>query len=290
MSVYRWRHDLFRERLEKMSVRFQPIICFNMDEPFISGYEALASDPETDSTPHDLLTAAEKWGDHFKIHLDSYFFKTAIESYNKIIRSTPGKRRAEEIQELSINVYPETLIRSAYFRAVKAVVDKKLLPKDKLQLELSEKSPLPTKFIPGDGIITKDMISFRDVLYKYVNQLGISFALDDFGVGYSSVSRLATLTPNYIKIDREILLADTAYDTLQFIVNYAHNIVSRRILRQVKVVVEGFDEEKDIKISLSDMLSLGIDYIQSFIIGYPTEQLIRLNPEQHSLLISLRKK
>lgn len=291
-TLYNIRHDLFKERLFKMSVKFQPIICFSMNEPYISGFEALASDHADEyATPHDLLKAAELWGDHFKIHLDQYFFEKSVTTYVEQLQKTPGKRRPEDILDLSINVYPETLIRTKYYAKVKSVMDRKLLPKRKLHLEISEKSPFPENLIPGDGIITKEMKSFRDLLYKYVAEIGIGFAIDDFGIGHSSVSRLATLTPNYLKIDREILTADTVSETISFIVNYAHTIVSQRILESAKIVVEGFDQEvHDKHISLSQLLSLGVEYIQGYIIGFPTDELIRLDQEKRDKLVKLMLK
>ena len=289
-KLYDIRHTLFIDRLNKMSVKFQPIICFSMNEPYISGVEALASDYANNySTPHDLFDAAELWGDHFKIHVDQYFFEKSVDTYVEQLKITPGKRRPEDILDISINVYPESLMRSRYFEKVKAVMDKKLLPKRKLHLEISEKTQLPQTFIPGDGIVTDKIRSFRDVLYKYVSEIGIGFSIDDFGVGHSSVSRLAQLTPSYLKIDREILKAETASQTLRFIMDYAHTIVSQRILESAKIVVEGFDEEiHNHFISLNALLDLGVEYIQGYIIGTPTEKLVRLDQENRQKLFNLQ--
>ena len=114
-SFYERRFDIFNARLQKMSMRFQPIINIEKQEAYIDGFEALASDPSNNKTPLDLLKAAELWGPKFKVELDSYFLSKAITSYQAKLKATPGRRRPEDVLDFSINVYPESLIRTHYF-------------------------------------------------------------------------------------------------------------------------------------------------------------------------------
>ena len=158
-----------------------------------------------------------------------------------------------------------------------------MLPKQKLYLEISEKSVIP-EIIPGDGIATKHTRTFRDILRKYVMEIGVGFAIDDFGIGHSSVARLADWTPSYVKVDREILKLETAQETLEFIVGFVSRLIGQRVLRHSKIVVEGFDEEISRVLSLRDIKAAGVDHIQGYIIGMPTEQLIRLTQEQRDEL------
>ena len=285
-SFYDHRERLFLNRLKNMTVRFQPIINIESEQAYIDGFEALANDPETHRTPLDIMKSAEIWGTRFMISLDSHIFNIATTNYLEQLRMTPGRRRPEDVLDLSINVYPESLIRTKYFQNVKTVMANNKLPRRKLFLEISEKSIFPA-VIPGEGIADKNTKSFRDILRKYVNDMGIGFAIDDFGVGRSSVARLADLTPSYLKIDREILFLETAYDTLEFIANFAKKVISQRVLQDVKIVLEGFDEELSKKLSLQKIKALGIDHIQSYIIGLPTERIVRLNEEQRAILMLL---
>jgi hypothetical protein len=124
-SLYERRSILFAKRLKKMSVRFQPIIYLGMDAPFVCGFEALASDPATNKTPLDLLKAAELWGTRFKIDLDCHFFETGLTTYKERLKATPGYRRPQDALDISINVYPETLLRSAYYSKVAEIMEKK---------------------------------------------------------------------------------------------------------------------------------------------------------------------
>jgi EAL domain-containing protein (putative c-di-GMP-specific phosphodiesterase class I) len=288
-SLYERRSILFAKRLKKMSVRFQPIIYLGMDAPFVCGFEALASDPATNKTPLDLLKAAELWGTRFKIDLDCHFFETGLTTYKERLKATPGYRRPQDALDISINVYPETLLRSAYYSKVAEIMEKKLIPNYRLYLEISEKSPSP-EIIPGDGVAGKGITSFRDILKKYVKDFKLGFAIDDFGVGHASVARLGELTPSYIKIDRELLKLETAYDTVKFTIDYIDEIVSSKHLSSSKVVLEGFDKEILQTLSLSRLMKSGVQFIQSYIVGTPTDQLARLNSEQRDYLISLMKK
>jgi EAL domain-containing protein (putative c-di-GMP-specific phosphodiesterase class I) len=163
------------------------------------------------------------------------------------------------------------------------------MPNYRLYLEISEKSKSP-EIIPGDGIAEKGMTSFRDILKKYVKNFRIGFAIDDFGVGYSSVARLGELTPSYIKIDREIMKLENAYETIKYTTDYIEEIVSGKHLSSSKVVLEGFDEEIARSLSLGRLMKSGIQFIQSYIVGMPTDQLARLNAEQRDYLISLMNK
>jgi EAL domain-containing protein (putative c-di-GMP-specific phosphodiesterase class I) len=287
-SLYERRSILFKTRLEKMSVRFQPIIYLGMGIPFVCGFETLASDPITNKTPLDLMKAAELWGTRFKIDLDCHFFETGLATYKERLKATSGYRRPQDTLDISINVYPESLLRSAYYSKIAEMMGKQLIPNYKLYLEISEKSPSP-EIVPGNGIAAKGMTSFRDILQKYVKDFKLGFAIDDFGVGHSSVARLGELTPSYIKIDRDLLKLETAYETIKFTVDYIEEIVSSKHLSSSKVVLEGFDEEILQTLSLSRLMKSGIQFIQSYIVGMPTDQLARLNHEQRDYIISLMK-
>jgi EAL domain-containing protein (putative c-di-GMP-specific phosphodiesterase class I) len=289
ISFYEQRSKLFNERPAKMSVRFQPIIYLGMNSPFICGFESLASDPKTNRTPLDLMKAAEIWGTRFKIDLDCHFFETALTLYKERLQETAGYRRPQDVLDISINVYPETLLRSAYYSKVEDVMAKRIIPTYRLFLEISEKSPSP-EVIPGDGVATREMTSFRDVLKKYVKDFRIAFAIDDFGVGHASVARLGELTPSYIKIDRELLKLETAYETIKFTVDFIEEIVSSKHLSSSKVVLEGYDEEIIQTLSLYRLIKSGIYFIQSYLIGMPTDQLARLNKEQTAYITSLMNK
>ena len=112
ISLYNKRLDLFCERLSKIVIHFEPI--FDLGNITITGWEALARDEESLTVPTDLFDAAELWGRRFTTQLDVDLLKLAAKSYRQA--SIKAKRgRPDEINPLSVNVYPETLMRKIYF-------------------------------------------------------------------------------------------------------------------------------------------------------------------------------
>jgi len=85
---------------------------------------------------------------------------------------------------------------------------------------------------------------------------GVGFAIDDFGVGNSTLSRLDSLKPNYVKIDRDILSFDTemANALIRYLLKSQHK-------RGTSVILEGVDIHSNL--SLSEIVNdIGVVLIQ----------------------------
>jgi len=278
-SLYEKRFNLFCERLSRILIYFEPI--FDIDDISISGWEALARDPDYFTAPVDLFTAAELWGRKFTIQLDQHLLKTAVNSYEEsLVRAQ--KNGTHEILPLSVNVYPESLMRTAYFNTVNEVYQGKnrnLFSAKKLILEISEKASLP---MYNDGIIYQSPLeSFKKRLAEYTKEFKISFGIDDFGVGHASVSRLSGLQTPYVKIDREIL----HHQPVDIIIQFVQQLVSMsNPLNPAKIIVEGLDDQSPV--TLNRLKKLGVSYVQGYIIGRAGQDVNRLSPERRE---SLRK-
>jgi c-di-GMP phosphodiesterase Gmr len=69
-----------------------------------------------------------------------------------------------------------------------------------------EQTGFPKRFIievTEDAFVTKTL--FQDEILPILRQLGVGISIDDFGVGYSSLSALADITADEIKIDRSFI-------------------------------------------------------------------------------------
>ena len=268
--LYERRFQLFCERLQTMVVYFEPVICIDANEFFISGWEALARDTKTLTAPVDLFQAAELWGSRFKVELDQYFLRVAAKSYKEARKSK--QRRLSDVVPLSVNVYPESLIKTAYFETVREVLEEDIISPRNLILEISEKSELPQS---EHGVnLDNPLIFFKTKLLEYVHEFNIRFAIDDFGVGYASVSRLAGLNPCHVKIDREILY----HQSNELIIDFVHQIVKDNNLYPPNVIVEGVDETTPI--DLYNLKQLGVTYVQGHIVGKPQPEVYRLSQEK----------
>ncbi len=97
---------------------------------------------------------------------------------------------------------------------------------------------------------------------------GIRISIDDFGVGYSSMSQLLELPIDELKIDKSFVLALESDDRAQAIISSAVELA--RALDLV-VVVEGVELAR----TLPTLQRLGADVAQGYHISFPlpTERL-----------------
>jgi EAL domain-containing protein (putative c-di-GMP-specific phosphodiesterase class I) len=273
LSWYERRFKLFQDRLKGVTTHYQPILYLQPQGVYISGWEALAREAGTGRTPLDIFVAAETWGTRFLTELDLHCTEAAVRNYVDALGRV-GMRRPTDIQDLSVNVYPTTVLRRAYRELLSSLLEKYPLRK-KLILEISEKRPIPSE--------VENLAAYRDKLQHYVKDLEIAFAIDDFGVGYSSIERLATLAPSYVKIDREVLHLQTGHHAIEYVLR----VTAEKKLHPVEVVIEGFDGDSDI--SLGRLYALGVRYVQGFTIGKAGPELYRINRDDAVYLDTLLK-
>lgn len=95
-----------------------------------------------------------------------------------------------------------------------------------------------------------------------VKAVGVRIALDDFGVGHSSLARLVTLPVDRLKIDRSFVAAMTtdrrADSVVRAAIDVAHDL-------DVQVVAEGVEDHT----TLQRLLSLGCDLAQGYLFSPP---------------------
>ncbi|WP_243125216.1 bifunctional diguanylate cyclase/phosphodiesterase [Clostridium transplantifaecale] len=121
-----------------------------------------------------------------------------------------------------------------------------------------------------ESILIQSLDSASETLKKFRKE-GIGIALDDFGVGYSSLNYLSNLPVDVIKIDRsltqQICSNPKQYALLKAIVKMAE-------INSLTVVAEGVENEAEQKL-ISDS---GVQYIQGYYYERPVrgEELIHL--------------
>ncbi|GAB1544917.1 hypothetical protein NUACC21_75930 [Scytonema sp. NUACC21] len=272
-KTYEERFQGFRNSLMKIQVFFEPIIFFDKHEEniTIAGWEALARDPETGRAPSLLFEIAEMWGVRFQTELDLYILETALKTYKQATEKAKAERYDEK-KMLSINVYPSSILRTAYEKLLKTLItEQRLISGKKLMLEISEKTLLPS-IVDDEG---KGLESFKTIARKYKKNYDVKFAVDDFGVGNATISRLEEVDPTYVKVDREILHFDRKLgkSIIEYLVDLKYEINCFTIL-------EGFDEYS--KFSLRELVvELGVEYIQGHSLGLATPEIKRrLDKEQ----------
>lgn len=99
-----------------------------------------------------------------------------------------------------------------------------------------------------------------------VRKAGAKFALDDFGSGYSNHLALLALEPDIIKIDRELIRGINEDLRKQHMLE---DIISYARYRGTRVLGEGVETQGE----LETLCRMGVDYVQGFFTGAPSEEL-----------------
>jgi diguanylate cyclase (GGDEF)-like protein len=134
-------------------------------------------------------------------------------------------------------------------RTVRSALRESGLPADALTLEITE-----SRLISDLGAAMDPLLALTD--------LGVQVAIDDFGVGYSSLSYLEALPINSIKVDRSFIhgldKGTRRSDVVRAIVELAHTL-------GLRVVAEGVETEHE----LAQVRRLGCDEIQGNLLFRP---------------------
>lgn len=117
---------------------------------------------------------------------------------------------------------------------------------------------------------TEDIISNEEFMpfVEEMRSLGVRFAIDDFGSGYSNFGVLVKMSPKFLKIDgdlvKEIHKNEKSYHIVNTIVNFAEHIGAT-------VIAEFVENE-----TLANMLSqMRVKYMQGYHFAPPAQELER---------------
>ncbi|WP_137227416.1 bifunctional diguanylate cyclase/phosphodiesterase [Shewanella sp. MEBiC00475] len=123
------------------------------------------------------------------------------------------------------------------------------LPRDTMIIEVTENT-----LMDPDSPVQQQM--------QRLNHYGIDIAIDDFGVGYSSLAYLQRLDIDILKIDRSFIkhmdTNESSIALVRAIITMAHNL-------KVKVVAEGVETEGQHQL----LKQLSCDYLQGYLFAKP---------------------
>jgi diguanylate cyclase (GGDEF)-like protein len=152
--------------------------------------------------------------------------------------------------KLTVNISTLQLSNSAFLGTVTHALATSGLRPDRLILELTES-------------LIIEMDDELEQLIHSLKSLGVSFALDDFGRGYSSLNYIEKMHFAMIKIDREFVQAAAAGSVRSQAVVTA--IVSLANSLNIDVTAEGIEHEDQV----TAMLNLGCSCLQGFHFARP---------------------
>jgi diguanylate cyclase (GGDEF)-like protein len=189
--------------------------------------------------PGAFIPAAERFG--LMPSLDRWVVRNALD----II----GRRRRVVSATYSINLSGLTLKDDTFLPFLRDALRRSCVPADVLCFEITETSAIEN---------LDEAIAFMNAM----RAMGCRFALDDFGVGMSSLTYLKRLPVDYVKIDgsfvRDMLTDKADWMTVEMINQISH-------LAGRKTIAE-FVENAEIFAALR---TIGVDYAQGYSIGRP---------------------
>ena len=202
---------------DEFTIHLQPKM--NMKTGRIDGFEALSrwhSSTLGNVPPSIFIPLAEQSG-HIK-EIDITVIKKVLSWLES--RLHKGLR----VAPVAVNISPDYFYDESFLEQFKEVIKDYDVPLHLLKLELTE------------SIELVDFTKAKETLTE-LKQLGIDSAIDDFGVGFSSLSYLPKLPFTEIKIDRSFVSAlndPGMYAVIQTIIQLASNL-------QMKAVAEGIE-------------------------------------------------
>jgi diguanylate cyclase (GGDEF)-like protein/PAS domain S-box-containing protein len=176
--------------------------------------------------------------------------------------------KAKELKEkigysipIAVNVSPRQFRKSNFSNTIKQILDETQLEPSSLELEITENT------------LIDDAVKFIETLHS-LNKIGVKLAIDDFGIGYSSLAYLKDFPVNQLKIDKA------------FVSNLEKDPANKAILKTIiilgqslgkKVIAEGVETIYQYEY----LKSIGCDELQGYYFSKPLPSI-----EFEALLIS----
>lgn len=216
---------------EKLTMVFQPIV--DIEREIVVGVEALARfEGELPKTPDQWFADAHLVG--LGVELEMCAVAKACTSLDLL----PSE------WDLAVNVGPETIM-SPRLTEILAGYDP-----HRIVVELTEQR----RVLDYPGLVST---------LRRLRGSGCRFAVDDAGAGFASLSHILKLTPNFIKLDRD-LVAGINLDPVRRVL--VGSLVTFATDTGSQIIAEGVENQQEI----DALQCLGVRLFQGFLIKRPT--------------------
>ncbi len=227
---------------EEFVLHYQPKV--NLLSGKVTGAEALLrwNDPETGLVaPGRFIPVLEETRLIYEV--GRWAMRKAIEDYLRWRDAGPATVR------IAVNVSPLQLRNRGFLAEIERAIEVDDQAAGGLELEITE------------GVIMGD-VKHSIFILQAIRNMGITVAIDDFGTGFSSLSYLAKLPVDTVKVDRSFVVDMTTGSSglalMSTIVSLAHSL-------NLKVVAEGVETDEQSRL----LRLLGCDEMQGFLFGKP---------------------
>ncbi|MGI6431329.1 MAG: putative bifunctional diguanylate cyclase/phosphodiesterase [Synergistaceae bacterium] len=223
---------------------FQPQVDPATDK--LTGFEALArmkSDILGDISPAEFIGVAERK------RLITPLTRLILKKVSIFVRRM--REGSEKKVRIAVNISGADLMRSDFIEDITSLIDSLGIEKSDLEFEITE------------SVILDDFAMANEKL-GILRDRGILISLDDFGTGFSSLSRLRELNVDIVKIDKlfvdNILIKKRETLILSEIISMVHK-------QGLRTVAEGVETEEQ-KTFLAEA---GCDVIQGYYYSRPLQ-------------------
>lgn len=244
---------------EKLVVYYQPKV--ELLSHRIVGMEALVRWIQDDGTvigPDDFIPIAEDTG--LIIPLSEFVLREACQQLHH------WHHMGFKDLTMAINISGKQLHLPDLVDDIMATVTEAQVPAEQIELELTEQ------------VFIENIQSHTNFMHA-IREHGISLAIDDFGVGYSSLSYLKNFPVTSLKIDRSFVrdLPDNEDDAVivQTIINLAKNL-------NIQLVAEGIETSEHVDFLMNRECGVGQGYL--FSRPLPAEKITELLEHYHGLI------
>lgn len=235
-------------RLKKAAMKnqfylmYQPKICLSSGE--IKGVEALLrwEEPEFGNiSPAEFIPIAEKYKMMGSIGL--WVIHTVCQQLHE------WKLKHITLPKLAMNISVQQLEHPDFYESLTSIIQAADLETSMFEIEVTE------------SVLMSDPVKTMSVL-QTLEHAGFSIAIDDFGIGFSSLSYLKRLNASVLKIDKSFINSVTSDTHDQVIVK---SIVDLAKNLGLQVVAEGVET----KLQVEYLKSVGCDIAQGFYYSKP---------------------
>ncbi|WFA08355.1 bifunctional diguanylate cyclase/phosphodiesterase [Tissierella sp. Yu-01] len=236
---------------KKIKAVFQPIISLRNGS--VLGHEALSRITHKCSinNPEILFNVAGEYNRLWELELLcrtvalEEAFKYMVPPYNK---------------KLFINVNPNTMHDEKFKKGfTKEFLSKYNITPNNVIFEITERN------------VIMDMYGFRATVDHYKGQ-DYKIAIDDAGAGYSGLNLISDISPNYIKLDMN-LIRDVDKDSLKYAL--IRGMVELSKVSNIYLIAEGIETYEE----LSTLINLGVQYGQGYYIQKPDEKILEIKKD-----------
>ena len=191
--------------------------------------------------PNKFIPLFERNG--FVVEVDKFMWEQACIAIHSWIS------QGYEPLPISVNISRIHFKYKNLVENIESLVEKYNIPKKFLELELTESA-----FLDNEGEVNSTIVKLQE--------LGYTIAMDDFGVGYSSLNMLRKLPVNILKLDRGFINEATCSERGFIVLNHVTHMAKDL---KAMVVCEGIETVAQVE----TLKAAGCDIAQGFYYAKP---------------------